>query len=86
VSWRLAGVAEAMARTVPCFISWGHRDDFDVLGGTGISDLALGGDVDEISAWLAGAVDGLRLVGGAPGIRQLTIATPRGDVVLPEQP
>lgn len=87
-SWRLAGVAEALARTLPCFISWDSRDDTfgDDLGASGIVELELGGDADEVSAWLGGQVDGLRLVGGRPGIRSLTIATGSGNVVLAEHP
>jgi hypothetical protein len=88
--WRLAGVAEAISRTVPCFISWERRDDvFDGdagVGASGIAKLELGGDADAISAWLGEPVDGLELVGGAPGIRSLTIKTGNGDVVLDEHP
>ena len=87
VSWQLAGVAEALARTVPCFISWESRDAFeDDFGASGIAELELGGDPDELGAWLGGPVDGLRLIGGAPRIRSLTISTSSGDVVLPEHP
>lgn len=89
-SWRLAGMAEAMSHTWPCFICWDDRDDaFDGdagIGASGIARLELGGDPDDIRAWLGGDVDGLTLVGGAPGLRRLTIATAGGDVVLPEHP
>jgi hypothetical protein len=86
LTWRLAGLQEALARTVPCFISWDNRDDaFDAGGATGIAELELGGDATEIGQWLGGPVDGLRLVGGAPGLRRLTIRTGSGDVVLPER-
>lgn len=89
-SWRLAGMAEAIARTVPCFISWQDRDAVFAgdagVGATGIAAVELGGDAGDISAWLGGTVDGLTLAGGPPGVRQLTIATAGGDVVLPERP
>jgi hypothetical protein len=90
LSWRLAGMAEAISRTLPCFISWDERDrDFDGdagVGATGIADLELGGDPDEITAWLGGQVDGLRLVGGAPGVRRMRIAARNGDIVLSQHP
>ena len=90
LSWRLAGMAEALAGTLPCFISWTNRDDTvrgDAgIGATGISEVELGGNIDEITAWLGGPVDGLTLVDGAPRIRHLTIATGRGDIVLSEYP
>jgi len=87
LSWRLAGVAEALTRTVPCFISWDRREVFDdQSGASGIEELELGGDADEIGEWLRGSVEGLRLVGGAPGIRALTVTTAAGPVVLTEHP
>lgn len=90
LSWRLAGLAEALSRTLPCFISWDARDhafgDDAGIGATGIADLELGGDPDEITAWLGGEVDGLRLVGGAPGLRRMTIAARNGDIVLAQHP
>ena len=90
LSWRLAGVAEALAHGRPCFISWDGRDEvFDGDAGVGASGIArvdLGGDAAELTAWLDGPVDGLRLVGGAPGVRRLTIRTGKGDLALPERP
>jgi hypothetical protein len=90
LSWRLAGLPESMSRTWPCFISWDNRDpafDGDAgVGASGIANLRLGGDADEIARWLGGDVPGLELVGGRPGVRQLTIATRGGDVVLLERP
>jgi hypothetical protein len=89
-SWQLAGMAEALTRAVPCFIRWDSRDDlFDGDGGvgaTGIRELELGGDPAAIAEWLGGDVDGLRLVGGPPGIRRLAIDTRAGELVLPEHP
>jgi hypothetical protein len=87
LSWRLAGMAEAMTRRLPCFIAWDHRDEaFDGDGGvgaTGIADVELGGDDAEIDAWLGGEhVAGLRRVGGAAGIRRMTISAAAGDIVL----
>jgi hypothetical protein len=90
LSWRLAGMVEAMSRTLPCFISWDKRDrafDGDAgVGAAGIAGLELGGDPDEITTWLGGEVDGLRLVGGAPGLRRMIIASGTGDIVLSHQP
>jgi hypothetical protein len=90
LSWRLAGVTEAVTRTVPCFIGWDARDElFDGdagVGARGIASVELGGDADEIATWLGEDVDALRLVGGAPRLHQLTIATDRGDIILGERP
>jgi hypothetical protein len=89
-SWQLAGMAEAFARAVPCFIAWESRDDVFAadggVGATGIRELELGGDAAEITSWLGGAVDAVRLVGGPPGIRRLAIDTRAGELVLPEHP
>lgn len=86
LSWRLAGMVEAMTRTFPCFIAWDNRDhrfsDDAGVGATGIACVELGGDAEEITAWLGGAVEGLHLVGGAPGLRRLTIAATSGDIDL----
>jgi hypothetical protein len=90
LSWRLAGLDEAISRGLPSFICWENRDAAfrgDAgIGVTGIAQLDLGGDVEQARAWLSGEVDGLRLVGGRPGARRLTIATTNGDLVLPERP
>jgi len=94
VSWRLAGLAEAMAQTIPCFISWdsrkgrlGSEAPQGGVSATGIAWLELGGDAQAVTAWLGDeVVPGLRLVGGPPGIRALAISTPDGPVVLPERP
>ena len=90
LAWQLAGMVEAISRTLPCFISWDVRDPAfggDAgIGATGIADLELGGDQDEITEWLGGPVDGLRLVGRSPGLRRMTIATRTGDVVLSQHP
>lgn len=93
VSWRLAGMAEAMTRSVPCFICWDSRRGR--LGGTapeggigaaGISWLELGGDPEAIRAWLGADVAGLRLVGGEPGVRRMAITTDDGELILTERP
>lgn len=51
---------------------------------TGFTRVELGGDADELRAWIGIEVDALELVGGAPGVRSATIATAEGDVVLAE--
>jgi len=90
VSWRLAGVAEAISRNVPCFISWSERDDTFLgdagVGATGIEKVELAGDTSAIRSWLGEDVDGLNVVAGEPAIRRLTIATRDGHIVLPSQP
>jgi hypothetical protein len=90
LSWRLAGVTEAVTRTIPCYIDWDERDElFDGdagVGARGITGVELGGDADEITIWLGADVNALHLVGGTPGLRRLTIATDGGDIVLDERP
>jgi Glyoxalase-like domain len=90
LAWRLAGMTEAMSRTWPCFISWDRREEAfggDAgVGATGIAQLEIGGAPEAITAWLGGPVGGLGLVGGSPGIRQVTISTGAGDIVLPHRP
>jgi hypothetical protein len=88
LSWRLAGMAEAMSdRRLPCFIDWANRDATFLgdagVGATGISRLELGGDPHQITAWLGGQIDQLVLVGGEPGIRSMSIASAARDLVIP---
>ena len=94
VTWRLAGMAEAMTNTLPCFIAWDSRQGrlgaAAPEGGvraTGIAWLEFGGDADAVNAWLGDEdAPGLRRVGGDPGIRAVAIDTADGEVVLPEHP
>ena len=90
LTWRLAGMVEAMTRTVPCFISWQTRDaafDGDAgVGATGIAELRLRGDLEANAAWLGALTPAVTLVEGAPGIESLTISTANGPVVISERP
>ena len=93
LSWRLAGLSEAITQGLPCFITWDGRGG--ALGGldhdpppddTGIAWVEVGGDPDVLREWVGGDVDALQLVGGAPGIRRLAVRTASQTVILDERP
>jgi catechol 2,3-dioxygenase-like lactoylglutathione lyase family enzyme len=87
LSWRLAGIENAIAEGLPFFISWddatgGSESPAEGMPAVGISRVELGGDVDRVREWLGGTVPGLELVGGVPGCRSVTLETADGSVVL----
>ena len=90
VAFRLVGLETALAEQVPFFIGWGDGREHRLPGrgaaanpqASGIAFVELGGDVDRVERWLGEPVDGIRLVGGAPGIRTVAIATTDGEVVV----
>lgn len=93
LTWRLAGVAEAITRSLPCFISWGSpgkrltdRVPEGGIDATGIAWVELGGEPEEIRAWLGGEASGLRLVGRKPGVRRMAITSADGELILDAHP
>ena len=90
LSWRLAGVEEAIFEGLPFFIEWtpplkGGLPDGASDTGTRFERVDLGGDVARLTGWLGQDVPGLNPVGSEPGIHEVVIATPGGSVHLGEQ-
>ena len=92
LSWRLAGLAEAMADpSRPFFIDWQvpteqhpargdapHRVEPD-----GFAWVELAGDAEAIRGWLGGDVPGVRVVGATePGVRAAVALAGGGEIVL----
>ncbi|QIG43223.1 VOC family protein [Nocardioides anomalus] len=86
LSWRSAGMEEMAARQVPFFLAWDGVRGADVHPDEGgpaeVVEVELGGDSDELGAWLGGDVPGLTLVGGARGVRRVELRAPRGTFEL----
>ena len=92
LSWRLAGLGEAMAdpsRTF--FIDWDIPPEQHPAGGAaphraepdGFAWVELAGDADAIRGWLGGEVSGVRIVGAAePGVRAAVALAGGGEVAL----
>ena len=93
VEWRMAGVERAIADGLPFFIQWS-----DPERGPGVAPareraragrfarVEVGGDQEELRAWVGEDVAGIAFVGGPPGIGAVTIETGAGDVILPARP
>lgn len=95
LSWRLAGLGEAITQGLPCFIAWDGRSGLDGLDrldehpppdDTGIAWLEVGGDAAALRHWLGGTVDGLRPVDGPPGVRRVALRANSETIVLGEHP
>lgn len=90
VAFRLAGFETALAEQVPFFIEWGEGREHRLPApgaaanpnARGVAWVELGGDAKQIRRWLGEDIEGLRLVGGAAGVRALGIATHGGELVL----
>ncbi|MGH3440797.1 MAG: VOC family protein, partial [Nitriliruptorales bacterium] len=88
--WRLAGLEAALTRSLPFFIQWeipdeahpGRMEVSHTADPTGIAWIELGGDPDELIDRLGPHDLPIHLVGGAPGIHRLAVATAEGEVVL----
>lgn len=91
ISFVVTGMEAALGpERLPFFIEW--RDGAELRLGAeppdhhaevlGIAWVELGGDEARAREWLGGEVEGLRLVGGPPGIHRAAIATGAGEVVL----
>jgi hypothetical protein len=90
VAFRLAGFETALAEQVPFFIGWGEGREHRLpapgasanSNARGVAWVELGGDVERARAWLGGDVEGVRLVGGEPGVRAMAVATTEGEVLV----
>ena len=82
VRFSVAGMEVAIGpERLPFFIEWGG--DGHPVGSQGTLDwVELGGDEVRASAYLGGDVDGLRLVGGAPGVHRAGVTTTDGRRVI----
>ncbi len=93
LSWRLAGLAEAMADpSQPFFIDWDIPANQHPARGaaphrvrpTGLAWAELAGDVEAIAAWLGESVPNLRLIAReAPGLRAAVALEGGGELLLP---
>ena len=92
LSWRLAGLGEAMANpSRPFFIDWDVPPEQHPARGraahriepTGFAWVELAGDVEAIRGWLGGEVSGVRVVAAAaPGVRAAVALAGGGELVL----
>jgi len=90
VSFRLAGFDAALTEQVPFFIEWGEGREHRLPPAAaqanptarGVAWVELGGDEARVQAWLGEDVDGIRLVGGDPGVRAMAVATETGEIVV----
>jgi hypothetical protein len=84
LTWRLAGLYEALATGVPFFIQWEVPPEHHparALGDVeadGISWVEVGGDAHRLEEWLGPHDLDIRVVTGPPGIRHVGI----GEIVL----
>jgi len=92
---RLAGLEAAMGPgRLPFFIQWdvapehhpGRARAPHRVEPLGIAGVELGGDAKDLEAWLGEPLPGLRVAGGAPGVRGLTIRTSEGTIELRNLP
>ena len=89
--WRLVGLDDALSpAALPFFIEWqlgdaphpGRVPAPHAVAPLGVTGLDLGGDPDELAAWLGQHDLPVRLVGGDPGPDRATVATADGPVVV----
>jgi len=92
---RLAGLEAAMGpEHLPFFIQWdvapehhpGRDHALHRVEPLGITGVELGGDARRIEPWLGGLLPGLRVAGGVPGVRGVTIRTSAGAIDLRDLP
>lgn len=75
LSWRLAGLRQALSQGLPFFIEWDIAEDLHPgrapvehpAGSVGLSGVTISGDVDALARWTDGT-HGLTLVAGDPGV------------------
>ena len=91
LGWRLVGLPAALDNpSLPFFIEWdvsperhpGRMRAGHAAATEGIASVTVGADPSELSAWLGGASLPVRLA-GPPGVNSVTVATARGDIVIP---
>jgi hypothetical protein len=89
IEWRLAGMQAALGpQRLPFFIDWGGRAAaLDAENAAAVPDGAIawveiGGDREELSNWLGEPVDGLRSIGGAPGIARFALRRDDAEIVI----
>ena len=90
VSFRLAGFDAALTEQVPFFIEWGDGREHRLPPGArdanpharGVAWVELGGDQARVQSWLGEDVDGVRLVGGDPGVQAMAVATTGDEIVV----
>jgi hypothetical protein len=93
LSWRVAGMEEARADPArPFFIQWdvpdeelpGHAGGEVQAQGSRIAAVEVGGDEAALCEWAGDLPGSVRVAGGAPGVRSVTIAGHAGvEVVQP---
>ena len=90
VSWRGAGIDDpARTADLPFFIAWDvpealHPGETPIehpCGATGIEWVEIDGDQARFTAWVEGAPLPVRLHTGEPGVRAVSLQTPRGQLV-----
>lgn len=85
VGWRSVGMEAAFsAQRLPFFIEWNQPSQHPSRSGPrnlplAIARVEVGGEEGRLRSWLAEEVAGLELVGGAPGLRGIELATATGD-------
>jgi hypothetical protein len=90
LTWRLAGVDLAAAEPLlPFFIEWGSGTPHpsralgtDANSGIGIARLALSGDAHRLRNWLDDDMSCITVDSGPPGVRNLVLSTPGGEVII----
>ena len=88
LTWRLAGIERAAREPIlPFFIEWGEgmRHPSRVLGAEGnhsvaITQLGLTGDAERLYAWLEDEDGPITVETGRPGLREVVLWTPAGEV------
>jgi hypothetical protein len=92
LTWRLAGIERAATEPIlPFFIEWGEGMPHPsrVLGAEGndsvaITRLGLTGDAERLYAWLEEEGGPIAVDTGRPGLREVVLSTPAGEVRIDE--
>lgn len=89
LSWRLAGLEEALRDGVPFFIEWGVTDEElpgrtpidHRVGPASVEQVIMRGDVERLNRWI-GEVDVIQIGDGDPGASSVTLMTDSGAIAL----
>jgi Glyoxalase-like domain len=92
LTWRLAGIERAATEPIiPFFIEWGEgmRHPSRVLGAksndsVAIIRLGLTGDAERLYAWLQDEGGPIAVDAGRPGLREVVLSTPAGEMRIDE--